>query len=122
MQQRASIRFAALLLFMALLGASCSGSSPESAGPSSISGGLTGGDLRVGVVGDLVVDPVLVQPTVYGQMIAADLLFDGLAEIDPSARRPVAAVASKWTSSEDLDSWTFTVSDDAEFSDGAGIS
>src|SRR5580765_901566 len=48
-------------------------------------------------------------------------IFEGLTEIDPKTLKETPAVAEKWTSSDDMRTWTFTLRKDARWSNGKRV-
>ncbi len=76
--------------------------------------------LRLGVVELDTLDPARAGVTEQSEMIAADLLYDGLTTFDPDSRTVEPGLA-EWTANDDLTVWTFTLRDDATFSDGSPI-
>src|SRR5438445_2734129 len=48
-------------------------------------------------------------------------IFEGLTEIDPKTLKETPAAAEKWTSSDDLRTWTFTLRKDARWSNGKRV-
>jgi peptide/nickel transport system substrate-binding protein/oligopeptide transport system substrate-binding protein len=112
---------AALLLAGLLVSCTDDGGDDDGeSGSGSGSGETTEGVLRMGVVEPTSLDPAAVTPTLTGEMVAADLLFDGLTSFAASSGEIVPALA-EWEASDDLRTWTFTLSDDAEFSDGTPV-
>lgn len=77
--------------------------------------------LRLGVVSTFEYDPARVVPTEYGHMMGLDLLYDGLVASDPVTGEPAPALAEEWEATDGFTRWTFTLRDDATFSDGAPI-
>lgn len=79
----ARVALVALLAVVSLLAAACTSGDDGPADGSGDDGVVAdkpvrGGTLRLGVAGVTTLDPALVVPTETGEMIAADLLFDGL--------------------------------------------
>jgi ABC-type transport system substrate-binding protein len=114
--RRASI---ALGLCGALAIGACSGSSgnaPTSTTDSSTTTAANtpvhGGTLRIGIErpASASVDPAAAQPTVEGEMVLADLLYD-----------PLPLLSSSATPSADLKTWTFALRPGAAFSSGSPI-
>ena len=48
-------------------------------------------------------------------------VFEGLTDTNPKNLEPIAAVAEKWTASEDFKTWTFTLRRDAKWSNGERV-
>ncbi|MCX7621870.1 MAG: ABC transporter substrate-binding protein [Acidimicrobiales bacterium] len=86
-----------------------------------ISADGSGGTLRLGLVGPDTIDPEKIVPTDPNELIPVDLLFDGLTALDPETNTAVPALAASWENGPDLRSWTFTIRDDANFSDGTPV-
>ncbi len=114
------------------VGACSSGDSDEEGGTTSAAptasttSPAAGAVLRLGVTGPLVLDPAVVVPTSHSQMMAADLLYDGLTAIDPAAAADsseavVPTLAESWEPNDDFTEWTFTLREGARFSDGSPI-
>ncbi len=121
-----------LLSVLVFLAVSCSdGGEDDAAGPTGTaassgtapdgSEAASGGVLRLAVVGADSLDPAEVVPTSQSGMIAADLLFDGLAAIDPETQAAVPALAEGWTSNPELTAWTFSLRDGVAFADGTAL-
>lgn len=80
------------------------------------------GVLRLGIASpSYQFDPAQTIPTDQGQMITVDLLYDGLTAIDPETSEAVPALAGEWEAADEFTTWTFTLRDDAVFSDGSPI-
>lgn len=77
--------------------------------------------LKLGVVSPFEYDPARVVLTEYGQMIGLDFLYDALVSVDPASGEPAPAIASDWESADGFTTWTFTIRDDAQFSDGSPV-
>ncbi|MEQ8716120.1 MAG: ABC transporter substrate-binding protein [Acidimicrobiales bacterium] len=90
-------------------------SDPPSDGPAA------GGTLRIAVTDIGPLDPAATSLGSHGELVVADLLFDGLTSWDATADELVGALATDWTLSEDHDAWTFTLDPDAVFSDGTPV-
>jgi ABC-type oligopeptide transport system substrate-binding subunit len=78
--------------------------------------------LRLGLERIKSFDPAQVVPTSQSQLIAADLLFDGLTTVPSGAATAQPALAADWKASDDQRTWRFTLRDDARFSNGRAIS
>src|SRR5215218_6253694 len=48
-------------------------------------------------------------------------LYEGLTDLDPKNLKPVPAISTKWTASEDFKSWTFQLRSDAKWSNGESV-
>ncbi len=93
---------------------------PEDGGEEIAADG-SGGTLRLGLVGPDTIDPEKIVPTDPNELIPVDLLFDGLTALDPETNTAVPALAAEWKSEPDLWAWTFTIREDANFSDGSPV-
>lgn len=67
------------------------------------------GVLRVGFVGEPSVDPATLNPTVPGDVVAADLLFDGLTRVDDEGD-VAPELAASWATSDGV-TWRFELAD-----------
>ena len=116
-------RLAVALAVIALL-AACS-DSKKPGGPAissaSIGGPAVGGTLRVGIERPRTLDPALVSPGSQSELLAVDLLFDGLTRLPDNAVTASPAIATAWVSSPDLKAWQFALRADALFSNGRAI-
>jgi peptide/nickel transport system substrate-binding protein/oligopeptide transport system substrate-binding protein len=109
-----------------LAGAACSNDEPPKASVGTDAPVVTaaptgGGTLRLGVTRFDSLDPADVVPTIQSDMIAIDLLFESLTSIDPATNEAVPAVAAEVKHDDSLTKWTFTLRDDATFSDGSPV-
>ncbi len=77
--------------------------------------------LVVDLAGEPVFDPTLVAPMMPAQLQILDLLYDGLTTWDAEAATWRQALATEVTESPDGTTWTFTLADDAAFSDGTPL-
>ncbi len=82
---------------------------------------VEGGVLRVGVaeVGNL--DPLGFNIGSASDLLASDLIFDGLTDVGPGATEASPAIAVEWSANADLDVWTFEIDPDRTFADGEPI-
>jgi oligopeptide transport system substrate-binding protein len=118
----------ALALTVALALAGCA-SDDDGGGTAELTpttGGDGGGDetpgvLRLGTALGVETDPALVVPTDQTQMLVADLLYDGLTLVEGADGPVQGALAETWEHEEEFTEWTFTLRDDAEFSDGSPV-
>lgn len=108
------------LALVGVLLAACSGSGTKPAS-SSFSGPRTGGVLRVGIDRLKSFDPAQALPTSQSQLLAADLLYDGLTAQPAGQSSAVPALAESWKPSADLKVWTFTLRSNARFSNGRAV-
>jgi len=120
-------RTAALLAAVGLAATACSSGSHHSSTATTFP--HSGGTLRLAVVGLSGFDPATIVPTDQADMIAVDLLDQGLTSIDPATERAVPALATKWSSDSSGSgtdarvgtTWTFTLDPHARFSDGSKV-
>lgn len=80
-----------------------------------------GGTLRVGIERPKTLDPALISRRSPSELLAADLLFDGLTSMEEDATSASPAIAKSWTPTADQKSWQFVLRDDAVFSNGRAI-
>ena len=114
-------RLAGLVAAGALAVACSGGSSKPSASESASRDSRDGGTLRLGIERLASLDPADASPGSQSQLLAADLLFDGLTTVPAGTDVPQPALASKWSASADQKVWTFTLRPDAKFSNGRTI-
>lgn len=106
---------------------SCSGSAASNTGSGTASGGsgtsgvgVAGGSLKVGM-GDALVD---MDPQTSGSLQDLQILdniYEGLLRQDPTNGQIEGAVASKWTASPDLKTYTFTIRNGITFQNGEKV-
>jgi len=114
-------RALALGLALSLAIAACSDSKKpgaSSSGSDKSGKPVVGGTLRVGIERPKSFDPAQVSRRSPSELLAADLLFDGLTTMDDKAVTASPAIAKSWTPSADQKSWTFALRDNARFSNG----
>lgn len=113
----------ALIIVVGLVVQGCTSDSDDDADEASTSTAAAGerGVLRLGVTGSQTLDPAEVVATVRPDMIAVDLLYDGLTEIDPETDAPSPALAEEWDVDDEGTTWTFSLAGDAVFSDGSQV-
>ena len=115
-----SIRLAAAgLALVAVLAVLAGCTSGKSGGPDEAQ--RSGGTLRLAVVGLATLDPAAVVPTDQAEMVAADLMADGLTSVDAESGELRPALASAWSADSDGTTWTFTLRESATFSDGSPV-
>jgi ABC-type transport system substrate-binding protein len=121
---RAPRRLFLALVVVGLLAAACTDDkkpgAQTSAGASS-AGPSIGGTLRIGIEAPTSLDPAAVTPGSQSDLLMADLLFDGLARLDPGATEASPALATSWVPSADERTWRFTLRADAHFSNGRAL-
>ncbi len=101
-----SMRIAALLLAVVALGRPCSAAEEA--------------PLRIGIDGRVrTLDPH--EATGSMELQVAEACFEGLTFIDPETLRPAPGVAASWTVSADRLHWTFTLREEARWSDGRPV-
>lgn len=64
-------------------------------------------------------DPALVSASPEADFVRA--LYEGLTDSEPKTLKPIPAIALKWSSSDDLKTWTFYLRKDAKWSNGETI-
>lgn len=120
----ARVRRVAVALVVVALVAACSDSKkPGASSSSSVATGqpVVGGTLRVGIERPRTLDPALVSPGAQSELLAVDLLFDGLTRLPDETVTASPAIAASWVSSPDLKAWQFALRADAHFSNGRVI-
>jgi peptide/nickel transport system substrate-binding protein len=85
------------------------------------SGPVDGGVLRVAVADVGSLDPLAVNIGSASNLLAADLIFDGLTDVLPGASQASPAIALEWSANADLDVWTFEIDPDRTFADGEPV-
>ncbi|MGH9242984.1 MAG: ABC transporter substrate-binding protein [Acidimicrobiales bacterium] len=78
------------------------------------------GTLRVGIERPHSFDPAEASPADQGELVVADLLYDGLALTDASGRA-VPVLAERWEATPDQRSWRFVMAAGARFADGQPV-
>ncbi len=136
-ERRASL---ALLVAFCLFATACSGDDDSSSGsggtsaPTTAGTGATGepsattseppvrgGILRAGIERPASLDPAEATPSVQSQLLAVDLLFDGLTTMAAGSTIPSRALAESWVPSPDLRVWTFTLRGGVSFANGRPV-
>lgn len=116
---------AALLTVLGACTADDPGPSPAagSSSPAPVVAGVPvpGGTLRLGLERVVTFDPAAVSPGSQSELMAADLLFDGLTDQAPGAPTAAPRLAATVEPSRDFKAWTFTLREDARFSDGTPV-
>ena len=93
--------------------AACGGTSTTTTTDASASAATTGGVLRVGTLAPTTFDPhFAVAPA---EILINHQVYDWLVTLD-GQNEPVPSLATEWTMSTDGKTWTFTLRDDAKFS------
>jgi ABC-type transport system substrate-binding protein len=82
---------------------------------------VAGGTLRLGLERPRSLDPALADRGLQAELVAADLLFDGLTALDPETLEPVPAVAGEWTTNDTKNVWNFTIAEGRTFHNGRAI-
>jgi ABC-type transport system substrate-binding protein len=123
---RRGLRLVALLATAALLAAACTGDDDDAAGTTttdtrSPDDPIEGGTLRLGVERLRTFDPAFVSPASQGELLAADLVFDGLTAMGADDDEAVPAIAASWEPAADLTTWRFSLRPDAVFSNGRAV-
>lgn len=81
----------------------------------------TGPAVRIAIEAPDTLDPARAREELVGDMLVADLLFDGLTAIDPASGAVVPSLARSWSSSDDGRDVTFELDDGRTFSNGQAI-
>src|SRR4051812_20356521 len=116
-------RLVALIAAVALAVVACTDSKkprPSASGSTSSGQPVVGGTLRMGIERPKSLDPAAISPGSQSELMVADLLFDGLTDLDDKGVTARPAVASSWTTT-DQKAWQFTLRPDARFSNGRAI-
>lgn len=87
---------------------------------------VEGGTARLGLAGPVVVDPAYASTASPSDLMVLDLLYDGLTRLDRDVDGsfvggPQPALATGWTSSEDLATWRFELDPATRFSTGRAV-
>lgn len=85
------------------------------------SGPVDGGVLRIAVADVGSLDPLAVNIGSASNLLAADLIFDGLTDVLPGATQASPAIAREWSANADLNVWTFEIDPERTFADGEPI-
>jgi len=107
----------AMVVVLALVAGCTSGKGSGDAADANRSGGT----LRLAVAGLTTYDPATVVPTDQAEMVAADLVADGLTAIDAQTGGVVPSLAESWVADDAGTTWTFTLRAGATFSDGSAV-
>lgn len=78
------------------------------------------GELRIGITAPVSVDPATLNPTRPMDVLAADLMFDGLTAVASGANEAAPAIATSWDTADGV-TWTFHLDPDRNFSDGSSL-
>ena len=109
-----------LLSVFAILAAACSAATPAGASPAATTGApaaAAGGNFRFGQSGDIAaLDPWNV--TDGNSLLVTRQIFEGLVDYEPTGFKIVPKLATKWETSADGKTWTFTLRDGVKFHDG----
>lgn len=81
---------------------------------------VDGGEIRLGLPGPVVVDPVQANPGSPSDLMVLDLLHDGLVRVDTDGELQ-PAVASAWRQNDDATAFAFVIDPDATFASGEPI-
>lgn len=117
-----AVRALAVGLAAVALLAACPGDGGSDGPSTSGAGGVPGdeGTLRIGIGGDLVVDPVEASLASPRDLMVIDLLADGLTEVDADGVA-VPALAEAWESNDTRTAFRFRLSPEATFTSGGPI-
>ncbi len=114
--RRAVAALAVVLVATAVVACSSGKGGGDAGGPR-----RSGGTMRLAVVGLTSYDPATVVPTDQAEMVAADLVADGLTAVDAQSGAVVPSLAESWVADDAGTTWTFTLRDGATFSDGSPV-
>jgi ABC-type transport system substrate-binding protein len=89
-------------------------------GPTTTSGPVGGGTVRIGIGGDVIVDPVDASLASPRDLMVIDLLHDGLTRLDGDGV-PQPALAEEWGANDDNTAFRFHLDPDASFAGGRAI-
>ncbi len=103
-----------VLVVGALVAAACSSGESSSSAPGPVDGGV----LRLGIERPQQWRPIDASSVVQSELIAADLLFDGLSAWDAEAELAVPSLATSWSVDDAQQRWTFQLRSGATFSEG----
>jgi ABC-type transport system substrate-binding protein len=116
---RSGLRLGAALIVAALL-AGCIGGDDDAEEPLPPGQPIAGGELRLGIGGPLVVDPVEASLASPSDLMVLDLLHDGLTRLDADGV-PRAALAESWEANPRATAFRFVLRADATFASGRRI-
>ena len=102
-----------------ILVAGCSTDSRRQAGADESNVTEHVGELRIGIVEPMSADPATVNPTHAIDVLAADLLYDGLTSYDAVSGLAVPELAESWDTADGI-TWTFHLAE-RTFSDGSPV-
>lgn len=100
--------------------AGCSSDARHQAGADEPVGPERNAEIRVAITGPLAADPALLNPTHTLDVLAADLLYDGLTAYDGASGAATPALASSWDTTDGA-TWRFHLDPTRTFSDGSTI-
>lgn len=101
-----------------MFAAGCAGDARNEVDAAEPAADLSVGVLKMAVVGSISPDPTMLNPANELDVLAADLLFDGLTRFDAATRTVVPAVATAWRTTDGV-SWTFDLDPARTFTDGS---
>ena len=113
-------RHLAALLAVALVASCTGGDGGDADDPVAPGETIAGGELRLGIGGPLVVDPVQASLASPSDLMVLDLLHDGLTRLDADGI-PRAALAESWEANPDSTAFRFVLAADATFASGRRI-
>ena len=113
--------FTALAILAGCTGGSGDDSDDAKGDDAAATSPVRGGTLTDGLERPQSLDPADAQPTSQSELIASDLLFDGLTRIDPETGEAVPALASKVRSSSDMRTWLFRIPGSTQFVNGRAL-
>jgi oligopeptide transport system substrate-binding protein len=109
-----------LLAALLLLGSAACTDDDDPNPPSTTDTTVQGGTMRLGIGGDLVVDPVDASLASPRDLMVIDLLFDGLTRLDDQGV-PQPAIASRWVGNPARTAFRFRVDPAATFASGRPV-
>lgn len=114
-------RLVTLLAVLALVALGCSRGGDDATPPTTGPPPVPDGVMRLGMVGPTTFDPAAAEPTNHADLIAADLLFDGLTAPGADGVGVVPAVAAAVEPDSERRVWTVRLRPDAVFADGTAV-
>jgi ABC-type transport system substrate-binding protein len=110
----------ALLVVALVIGAVACTDGPDDGAPTTTTAPAGGGTLRIGIGGDLIVDPTEASLASPRDLMVIDLLHDGLTRLDADGV-PQPALAEEWGANDTNTAFRFHLDPDASFASGRAI-